>query len=258
MSKPTISKEIKAIGEVYLRHEFRKIFNDIKDEKFWVEINKSMGTFLKREGDESFWNLLFGISEGWKIKYVAHILSDTRYKWKLQNFSIDKITLSGMSPVIDKYTIIKCDKNPLIFSKTWDKNGKMRKEIKDSGFSEHKERDSDPIFLYQKNGKFYVFDGMRRTLLAAIRKDKIIKAWVGYEKNPKGKPMISVSRCLFLADMLKLYPEDKKLKTSIIKVVKKISEEFNNGRKVFIGRIANWSHDDNIKKTLKETIGGKK
>jgi hypothetical protein len=254
MKNLTPSKEVRGIGEGYLRHEFRKIFNDIEDENVWAEINRSIGTFLERENEYNFWGLLFGISEGWKVKYVAHILSDTKYEWKLEEFPLDEVVLTGMSPVIDKY-LIESDRDPLAFGKKWRENPTMRKEIENTGFSRHEERDADPILLYQKNdGKFHVFDGMRRTLLAAIKDKEKIQAWVGYEKNPKGRPLISTSRCLFLADVLRIDPKDEALKSAVVSIAKKVGKYFRNGREVLIERIAGWSHDEDLKKTLEEAI----
>lgn len=252
MNKLSPSKEAEKMGREYLRHEFRKIFNDIKDEDVWKKIDRSVESFLRREGEESFWNLLFGISEGWKIKYIAHILSDKKYRWKLEDFPLNKIVLTGMSPLIDKYVIKKCERDPLLFRKEWRKSSAMRKEIRKSGFSRHKERDGDPVLIFQKDGEFRVFDGMRRTLLAATRGEDKIKAWIGYEKNKKGKPLISVSRCLFLADILSLSRKNKDLQQAVLKISKEIAKNYRNGRKTIIKRIANWSHDPDIKKTLEK------
>lgn len=252
MRRKSIPKKVQKIGQVYLQHEFRKIFGDVKDEKVWKKLDKSMETFLKREGEESFWGLLFGISESWKLKYVAHILSDDKYEWKLQKFPLSEVTLTGMSPVMDEYIIKKCERDPMHFAKEWKKSAVMRRKIRTTGFSAHKERDMHPVLLFEKEGKTQVFDGMRRTLLAVIRGDEKIEAWVGCEKNKKGKPLISVSRCLFLADVLKLTRKDQNLNKAVLKIAKEVTKNFRNGKKAFKKRIAGWSHDENVKKTFKK------
>jgi len=80
MIKLTPSKNALLIAQQYLKHEFRKIFSDIKDPKIWKKIDKSIETFIKRENEASFWSLLAGISEGWKLKAVFHLLSSTKYQ----------------------------------------------------------------------------------------------------------------------------------------------------------------------------------
>lgn len=247
-----MKKNIQKIGQVYLQHEFRKIFGDVKDEKYWKKLDMSVETFLKREGEESFWGLLFGISENWKLKYVAHILSDEKYQWKLQKFPLSEVTLTGMSPLMDKYIIEKCERDPLRFAKRWKEDAKMRKEIKKTGFGEHKERDLHPVLLFEKEGKFQIFDGMRRTLLAVIRGDEKIEAWVGRVKNKKGKPLISMSRCLFLGDLLKVSKGDQGTQSAAMKIAKEVAKNFRNGKSALKDRIAGWSHDPEVKKKLKK------
>src|SRR3990167_5011014 len=116
MLKYTPSKNAALIAKQYLKQEFRKIFSDVKNDKFYKKIDKSIESFTDREGESSFWNLLASISEGWKLKWVFQILSDDKYQWKLKNIPLDKIYLTGMSPTIDKYVIKKFNRNPLAFA----------------------------------------------------------------------------------------------------------------------------------------------
>jgi hypothetical protein len=199
--------------------------------------------------------LTAAISEGWKIKDIFYIVSSTKYKWKLQQFHLSKIVLTGMSPVIDKYTIKKFNRNPLAFAKAWKKDKKMREEILKTGFSSHKERDNFPILVFQTDDGFHVFDGMRRTLLALINNQDKIKAWVGYKTNPKGKSLISTNRCYFLSNIYeRSEKQDKELEKSIIRVGKEIIFNHRNGKEILIKRIADWSHNPEIKRIFKKMI----
>ena len=255
MVKFTPSKNALLVAEQYLKHEFRKIFNDVKNPSIWKKLDKSIESFIKREGEISFWNLIAAISEGWKVKIVFHILSSTKYQWKLQQISISKIILGGMSPTIDKYTIKKFNRNPLSFANGWQKDKKMREEILKTGLASHKERDNFPILVFQTNNGFRVFDGMRRTLLALIDNQSKIKAWVGHEANPKGKSLISVNRCWFLSNIYEQSKkQNKELEKSVVRIGKEIISNHRNGKEALIKRIAGWSHNKKIQRIFKKMV----
>ena len=255
MLKYTPSKNALIIAKQYLKNEFRKIFSDIKDEKFYKKIDKSIDNLNLREGEMSFWNLIAAISEGWKLKQVFTVLSDDKYQWKLINIPLEKIYLTGMSPVIDKYVIKKFNRNPLAFAKAWKINKIMRQEIIKTGFSTHKERDHFPILVYKVGDSFRVFDGMRRTLLALTKNQKNIKAWVGYKINAKGRPLVSANRCYFLSNLYnQAKTKDKNLEKSIIRVGKELNKNYRNGREVLLKRVIGWSHDQKIKSIFAEMI----
>src|SRR4030042_4075852 len=150
MFKLTPSKNALLIAQQYLKHEFRKIFNDVTDKEVWEKIDSSIENLFHREGEQSFLDLLAAISGGWKLKSVFYYLSSTKYRWELREISPSKLILTGMSPTLDKYTIKKFNRNPLLFAKTWENDKKMREEILKTGFSDHKERDHFPIFVVQQ------------------------------------------------------------------------------------------------------------
>lgn len=255
MLKYTPSKNALIIAKQYLKQEFRKIFSDIKDDKFYKRIDKSIDNFNAREGEMSFWNLLAAIAEGWKLKWVFQILSDDKYQWRLKDIPLEKIYLTGMSPLIDKYVIKKFNRNPLAFAKAWKVNKIMRQEIIKTGFSAHKERDDFPILVYKIGDSFRVFDGMRRVLLALTKNKKSIKAWAGYKINAKGRPLISANRCYFLSNLYnQAKSKDKILEKSIIKIGKEINKNYRNGREVLLKRVIGWSHDQKIKSIFAEMI----
>ena len=255
MIKYTPSKNAALIARQYLKHEFRKIFADVKDDKFYKKIDKSIDGFNVREGEASFWNLLAAIAEGWKLKQVFAILSDDKYQWKLKNIPVEKIYLTGMSPIIDKYVIKKFNRDPLKFAKAWKTDKKMRSEIIKTGLASHKDRDYFPILVYKTGESFRVFDGMRRALIALTKNQKNIKAWAGYKINAKGRPLISANRCYFLSNLYnQAKSKDKTLEKSIIKIGREINKNYRNGREILLKRIIGWSHDQKIKSLFAEMI----
>ena len=255
MLKYTPSKNAMIIAKQYLKNEFRKVFSDIRDDKFFKKIDKSIENFNLREGEASFWSFLAAIAEGWKLKQVFAILSDDKYQWKLKNIPLTEVYLTGMSPVIDKYVIKKFNRDPLAFARAWKANKTMREEIIKTGFAAHKERDGFPILTYKIGESYRVFDGMRRALLALIKGQTAIKAWVGYKVNAKGRPLISANRCYFLSNLYnQAKSKDKVLEKSIIRIGKEINKDYRNGREVLLKRIVGWSHDQKIKSLFAEMI----
>lgn len=248
MQKYTPSKNALIIAKQYLKNEFRKIFSDVKDEKFYKKIDKSIDKFDAREGEMSFWNLLASLAEGWKLKQVFAVLSDDKYQWKLKNIPLAEVYLTGMSPVIDKYIIKKFNRNPALFAKQWKINRTMREEIIKTGFSAHKDRDNFPILTYKIGENYRIFDGMRKVLLALIKNQSTVKAWVGYKVNAKGRPLISANRCYFLSNLYnQAKSKDKSLEKALTRIGKEINKDYRNGREVLLKRIIGWSHDQKIK-----------
>lgn len=255
MLKYTPSKNALVIAKQYLKNEFRKIFSDVKDDKFYKKIDRSIDSFNLREGELSFWNFLAAIGEGWKLKQVFAVLSDDKYQWKLKNIPLKKVYLTGMSPIIDKYIIKKFNRNPLAFVKAWKVNKIMRQEIIKTGLTAHKERDGFPILVYRLGENYRVFDGMRRVLLALTKSQSFIEAWVGYKINAKGRPLISANRCYFLSNLYnQAKVKDKTLEKALTRIGKEINRDYRNGRAVLLKRIIGWSHDQKIKSIFAEMI----
>ncbi|MDD4901132.1 MAG: hypothetical protein PHS62_03435 [Patescibacteria group bacterium] len=255
MPKYTPSKNALVIAKQYLKNEFRKVFSDIKDEKFFKRLDKSIEQIHRREGEASFWNLVAAIAEGWKLKQVFSLLSDDKFQWKLKNVNLKNIYLSGMSPALDKYLVKKFNHDPLAFAKGWRHSKTMRQEILRSGLAAHKNRDHFPVLLYKAGESYRVADGMRRVLIALIKNRTAIKAWVGYKVNAKGRPLISANRCYFLSNLYnQAKSRDKALEKALTRIGKEINKDYRNGRELLLKRIVGWSHDQKIKSIFAEMI----
>ncbi len=254
MTKIAPSTQSLIIARQYLKHEFRKILAGPKDPKIWSKIDRSLDRLAKTD-EQSFWNLVAAIAEGWKLKAVFRILSDSTYRWKLQSIPLNKLTLTGMSPAIDRYVIQKFKRNPESLRKELQKKrSAVKKAILKAGIEPKPDVDHYPILIFEsKEKELKVFDGMRRTLLALMKNQKNIRAWVGYRKNPQGKPLISRDRCLFLAEIYQFSKhQDKNLVKSITRVGKEVTLTYRNGKDVLHKRIAGWSHDPAVKKLFRK------
>ena len=239
------------MADQYLKHEFRKIFHDLRNKNIWHQIDRSIDTYERRDGEGPFWNLVSSISENLKLKRVYHELSSTKYSWKLQSIPTNKLLLGGMSPTINRYTLKKCKRSPMLFLHEWNRNAKIRKVIHKTGFAKHPERDHFPIFVYKTKDGYAIFDGMRRSLLAIIENKKRIKAWVGTVTNPNGKSLISAGRCHFLANVYERSARfDPSLEKALVRIGKDIMHSYRNGRTTLINRIGGWTYDPKLKSII--------
>jgi hypothetical protein len=222
------SKNAHKMAVQYLQHEFRKILPVAFTTEKGNIIDRDLERLSTQQGRVSFWNLVAGISEDWKLKSVFRTLSDPRFFWKKRRIPVKDVFLTGMSPLMDEYIIKRCDRDPRVFGEMWKKDKRMRDKIRKSGFSAHSERDHFPVFVVCVDGKYRVFDGMRRTLLAVIGNKEYITAWVGYPKRKEGTPAISEGFCYVF------------------------SQIYRNGKEVLGKRIADWAMDENIKSIFKK------
>ncbi len=243
----TPSKNAEQIGVQYLQHEFRKMFPGAGP-AVWDRIDREVARMPRIQGEASFWNLLAAVAEDWKLKAIYRILSDTQFRWVWQKVPVERLVLTGMSPIIDRYTIRKFSRDPLQFHAAWKKDAKMRKAILRTGFAAHPERDHFPIFLWEAPDGFRVFDGMRRTLRALIQNKKSIDAWVGISVRRNGKPLVSGGFAYVLSQVYAhASRKDPKLDAALIRIGAAISKDYRNGREVMTKRIAGWAHDKELK-----------
>lgn len=256
IKKLMLSRNAEKAAKQYLCHEFRKIFREARGEEFFRQMDDSIENMIFREDEASFWRLVAAISEGWKLKWVFHILSSTKYRWSLKPLPLESLTLTGMSPVMDNYNYKEAKGSPIEFARCWHEDKTMRKEIMDTGFARHPERDHFPIMVYQdEEGRYKVFDGMRRLLWKAIDGKDKVEAWAGKLVNPKGQSLISEERCFFLGNIFDWSDErDPELVKAVITIGRHIIRNYRNGGDVLANRIAGWSHDDELKRIFEEMI----
>jgi hypothetical protein len=244
--KLTPSKNAEKMAVQYLQHEFRKILKGINNPRTWKLIDKEISDFKRKEGEKSFWNLVAAISEDLRLNAIFRVLSDDKFEWRRKRIPIKNLVLTGMSPTINFYTI-KYDRDPLKFKEAWFKDGKMRRVITKAGVSPFKEKCIFPIFVYEDKGKYSVFDGMHRTLIALISNKKEMDAWVGKPKNKNGKPLISRGFAYILSRIYAESERTPKTEQAMKVILKTIVQNRRNGKEVFRERIAKWSHDKKIK-----------
>jgi hypothetical protein len=238
----------------FLQHEFRKFFPDQKDE-FYLNMDRLIQEFPETRGEETFWFIVAGISEGYALKYVHRRLTDSKYAWSLEKVKLDDLTMTGMSPFMNPI-LEKASWKPSNFAKIWRENPDLAKAPEAEDMRLYPERDIFPIFVREnKEHKLSVFDGMRRTCMAALRGDSDILAYVGRVVNPKGKPLLNRDKALFLRLMYDEIPkEDLKLLDAIKIVMRAYQKYYRNGLEVVENVMHKWKKDPKLVKVAEEIL----
>lgn len=238
----------------YLQHELGKLFPD-QDRDFQLKMDRQVKSFPRALGEKDFWQLVSGLSEGFKLKWVYRTLTDTSYSWSLERIALDDIQMTGMSPFMDPI-LRQADWRPSRFAQIWREHPEYAQVPEARGITPNPKRDQYPIILREKDKHLLVFDGMRRTCLAALENKPDLEAWVGRTTNPNGQMMINPDKVLFLRV---LYDEAKDKNPQLLEAIKVVLEtyikEYRNGREVAGYYLSPWGQNPDLVKIVKEILG---
>lgn len=242
------------IAHQYLKHEFRKLFADVKDRNFWKTLDKSLDKLKERIGKDDFWQLLSGVAEGYLQKWVYRVLTDSVYKWRLEEIALDDIRMTGMGPFMDPI-LEEAGWRPSQFAKIWKSHPKYSQAPEAQGIKPFPERDEDPIFLRERDNELRVFDGMRRVCIAVLENRKSLNAFVGRIRNPSGKMMINKDKVLFLRALYDEAPhKDLKLLEAIKTIFKAYIKFYRNGKQVVSFYLKKWQRDPKLRPIAEEIL----
>ena len=221
------------IADQYLYHEFLKIFWDIHDKSFWRKMKQSLFRIRKRDGEHTYWLLVAGIAEGWRVKRVYHLLTNPAYQWNLEVRKISDLTMTGFNPPAVDNLIRRCNRNFHLFVDYYHKHPDFFRKYMPN-LAPRPERDQHPILVFWQVEKrtLRVFDGMRRAVLAAIKGKKTIKAYVGYPLF-KGKPMVNLDKINYFNLLFAEARKDKTTYKAFIRVGREMIRQSRNGAKAF-------------------------
>lgn len=225
----------------FLYHEFLKIFRDVKTPTFRRQLKKSVSGFLKRDGSHNYWLLVAAIAEGWRVKQVYRLLTNPGYRWNLEVRNISDLSMTGFNPPAVDRLIFRSHRRFEEFAGYYRHHPDFFKKYMPN-LHPRPERDHHPVFVYwnDREKRLQLFDGMRRTVLAAVARKKTIKAFVGYQVR-KGKPMINLDKIQFYKMAAAFAKKDKKTIDSFIIVGREIVKQHQNARRAFKNSIKPWS-----------------
>jgi len=241
------------LANQYLYHEFLKIFRDVKDKSFRRKMKRSLYHLRQRDSDHTYWLLVAAIAEGWRVKWVYRVLSNPGYQWNLEVRKIADLTMTGFNPRIVDRLILRSHRNFYQFADYYHRHPEFFKKYM-YNLKPAPERDSHPIFVLwdPKERTLRLFDGMRRTVLAAVAGKKTIKAYVGYPVA-KRKPMVNLDKIYYFK---LLFADAKKNKASykaFVRVGREMVRQSLNGAKAFRDSLKPWS-DEMSGKLVKDIL----
>ena len=237
------------LANQFLYHEFLKIFRDVRSPTFRRQIKLSVNSFLKRDGQHHYWLLVAALAEGWRVKQVYRLLTDTSYQWNLEIRKISDLTMTGFNPAEVDRIIFRSRRNFYTFADYYHRHPDFFRKYMPN-LKPRPERDHHPVFVYwdKREKQLRLFDGMRRTTLAAISGKKRIRAFIGYPIRP-GKPMINLDKIQFFKLLAAQAKKDKKTIQAFIIVGREIVEQHQNARRDFKKALKPWSDDFSKKLT---------
>jgi len=229
------------LGNQFLYHEFLKIFRDIEDKLFHKKIKKSLDAFIRREGRHHYWLLISAIAEGWRVKHVYRLLTNTGYHWNLELRQISDLTMTGLNPPIVDRLIHRCQRDFHKFAAYYHRHPVFFKKYMPN-LLPRPERDHHPVFVYwdARHKQLRLFDGMRRTVLQAVKNKKTIKAFVGYPVK-SGKQMVNLDKISFFQHTFLEAKKSQPTYRSFITVGREIAKQSKNGTQAFRSIIKPWS-----------------
>jgi len=241
------------IANQYLNHEFLKIFWDVKDKPFRNKLKRSIYSMYQRDGAHTYWLLVAGIAEGWRVKQVYRLLTNPGYQWNLELRNISDLTMTGFNPPIVDRLIHRCGRNFFKFAEYHHQHPEFFKKYMPR-LKPYPERDQHPVFVYwdTREKQLRLFDGMRRTVLATVNHKKAIKTFVGYPMK-KGKPMVNLDKIQYFKLLFAGAKKDSANKQAFVKVGREITRQSSNGLKAFRNSIKPWS-DETSKQFIKQII----
>lgn len=195
----------------------------------------------ERLGQEKFWRLIAGLSEGYMLKGIYRLLTNSKFSWQLEEIRMDDVTMTGMGGVLDEL-LAAADWTPSQFADVWKAQPQSFKD--EEGLDPHPRRDHTPIVLYEQDGNLRVMDGMRRTCVAAIQRQDSIQAYVGRITNPGGQSMISPDKVMYT---MLLYDEVDHKPPGLLDAIKTIlityKKNYRNGPEVVNELVSPWLED---------------
>lgn len=241
------SVPVENIADQYLYHEFLKIFWDVRDKSFRRKLKNSIYKLRKRDGNHNYWLLVSAIAEGWRIKSVYRLLTNPSYHWNLEIRNISDLTMTGFNPLAVDRLIMRCGRNFYSFANYYHHHSEFFKKYMPNLVT-RPERDHHPVFVFYdiKDHKLKLFDGMRRTVLAAINGKKTIKAYIGYPQA-KGKPMVNLDKISYFNHLFNEAKKDKKTYYAFVRVGREMVKQSSNAAMVFRHSIKPWSEKRFIK-----------
>ena len=234
------------IAADYLHSEFAQLFAG-RSTAFYTELAQSMQDLPQRLGERMVWQLLAGVSEGYKLNWAHRILSNPGFTWRLEELPLDALRMTGMNPTINT-VMIQAQWQPSRFAALWQANPTLAARTTDLGIDYRPHDTPPPLLAYEKAGSLRVFDGMHRLCAAALGGQPTIRAFVGRVHTPV-LPRLNPDKPMFLLaayrDLSTRTPEDL---AAVVAACALWAKTHSNGRTAVERALAPWGNAAPLKK----------
>ncbi len=239
------------IAVTFLKREMFKLYPS-ESQVFDQIIAQKIENLPDHLGHDKFWKLIAGISEGYMLKGIYRLLTDSTFHWRLEEIRMDDVTMTGMGGVLDDL-LAEADWTPARFAQVWEAQSQAFRD--EEGLHPHPRRDNTPIVLYEQGDQLRVMDGMRRTCVAAIQHQATISAYVGRVTDRHGQSMISPDKVMYT---MLLYGEAKEKPADLLDAIKTIliayKKNYRNGPQVVDEMVAPWLDDPEYEDVAREIV----
>lgn len=186
---------IKIAGEFWL-HEQRKILGSIREDYDWLAIDLAIfrqTEWLKNNGlIRDFWNLIHGISMGWKLKNLVCYLTSANIQWVHRpKLSLNEVRFNPMGES-GRLAVEKGCVTVQEVSEWYNQPKNRRLRIKHLAEYEilrgnSAPREDFPLILLDRTGKgqYSSLDGNGRIIGAVLKRQSTLNAFVGQVVNPQ-------------------------------------------------------------------------
>lgn len=217
-----ISKHIprELIAKNYLKAEMHRLFPK-------TNVKKT----IDKLGDKELWRLLEAMSFSFRLNGMFWFISDSSVSWSEEVWNIDKLTLTGMKPAINK----------VIYSEEVNRNPFRMRDYLLRYFDRYPSTDPEglgqfrpngiavkhsKIFLRENGGKMTLLDGSNRLIKYCLEGKTEVTAYVGRKNGTNGKIMIGDSTFWLLRKVYgQVDANNKEIVLSMTKILMELSED---------------------------------
>lgn len=246
--------ETRQMAKQYLRLELQRLLGHTEENDVWQKLNSWLDEIDHKLDEPTFWGLVSGFSQGYRLNGVYKFMTDDSYDYRLAETNLKDIVLTGTNPELNVLALDKAARDPIKLRQIWKREAATRKIFEKYHIRTDLGADYEPIFLYEKDGKYWVFDGMNRLFGAILSGQDTIKAWRGQLVKPNGKPMINAGFGLILSNILEGSKDPTKIAPAIIEVGREAIEQHRNGQAALVDRIGGWSRQVITRDTFKKML----
>jgi len=247
MSTANVSAE--EVAKSYLVAELSKILPGESSQK---ELEQNIAQMKTKD----MWRMLEAMSFTYRLNGIFWAISDDGLLWSREEIDCSGITLTGMSPQIDKVTHSdNVGQNPIKFRDYLIEYFKKHSNDEHEGLSQFRSRKIEikhsTIIVLEKEDKLLILDGSNRLMAHLLSGEDDISAYVGRRSRP-GKMRLGDSTFWLLRRVYEKGGEPTK--KAVLTVVKELIKASSDGKNAVKTYWISHARDETLKKVGKELI----